>query len=136
MKALNKIIGNVENKNILLLQGPMGFFFNKLYKYFSISNKIFQIGFNKGDEFFSYGVNYYPFTHEQSKWYSYFKKFLEYNSIDIVFLFGDCRYYHRVALECASETGLEIYVFEEGYIRPNYITLEKNGVNGDGAQSP
>lgn len=27
--------------------------------------------------------------------------------------------------------GIEVFVFEEGYLRPNFITLEKNGVNAN-----
>jgi capsular polysaccharide export protein len=49
--------------------------------------------------------------------------------VDVVMLFGDCRPIHRVAHEIAHRRGLEIGVFEEGYIRPHYITLEQFGVN-------
>ena len=29
----------------------------------------------------------------------------------------------------ATDVGIDVYVFEEGYVRPNFITLEKGGVN-------
>jgi capsular polysaccharide export protein len=31
----------------------------------------------------------------------------------------------------AQEPGIRVHVFEEGYIRPNWITLERGGVNGE-----
>lgn len=50
------------------------------------------------------------------------------NATDIV-LFGDCRPVHRPAIELARRKGLRIHVFEEGYFRPHWITLERGGVN-------
>ena len=50
--------------------------------------------------------------------------------IDVILLFGDCRPIHRVAHALAAQRELEIGVFEEGYVRPDYITLERFGVNG------
>ncbi len=44
-------------------------------------------------------------------------------------LFGDCRPVHLPALAKASEHGVRIHVFEEGYFRPFWVTLERDGVN-------
>lgn len=48
---------------------------------------------------------------------------------DIV-LFGDCRPVHMPAISLASALGIRTHVFEEGYFRPDWITLESSGVNG------
>jgi capsular polysaccharide export protein len=45
-------------------------------------------------------------------------------------LFGDCRPIHQIARDEVLARGLELGVFEEGYVRPDYITLERRGVNG------
>lgn len=45
-------------------------------------------------------------------------------------LFGDCRPLHRVAVAQARQRGIPVHVFEEGYVRPGYITLEEGGTNG------
>jgi capsular polysaccharide export protein len=50
--------------------------------------------------------------------------------IDVVLLFGDCRPIHQAAYVVATRLGLEVGVFEEGYVRPDYVTLERFGVNG------
>lgn len=47
-----------------------------------------------------------------------------------VVLFGDCRPVHQPAIALAKQLGLKVHVFEEGYFRPNWVTLERNGVNG------
>lgn len=48
---------------------------------------------------------------------------------DIVLL-GDCRPLHKKAISIAKAHGIRTHIFEQGYIRPNYITLERSGVNG------
>ncbi len=44
-------------------------------------------------------------------------------------IFGDCRPVHRAAVEQARALGIRNHVFEEGYFRPSWITLEREGVN-------
>lgn len=53
-----------------------------------------------------------------------------YGITDIV-LFGDCRPIHQPAIKLAQLRGIRVHVFEEGYFRPYWITLERDGVNGN-----
>lgn len=126
---MNKI-GRVQGKHILFLQGPMGNFFKKLDTVFRAKGaKTYKIGFNMGDWFFSHRDNYVPFKDEPEAWPGFIEHFLEEKKIDKIFLFGDCRYYQAIALEIAHNKGIEVFVFEEGYLRPHYITMERFGVN-------
>ena len=126
---MNKI-GTVKDKNILFLQGPMGKFFKKLDLTFRQHGaKTYKIGLNGGDWFFSNSDNYIPFKDRKETWETYIKDFLNTHKIDKVFLFGDCRYYQSKAIKMALELDIEIFVFEEGYVRPHYITMERFGVN-------
>ena len=45
-------------------------------------------------------------------------------------LFGDSRPHHVAAIKVAKARGVRINVFEEGYVRPDWVTLERDGVNG------
>ncbi|MCW4151739.1 capsular biosynthesis protein [Halomonas sp. 18H] len=45
-------------------------------------------------------------------------------------LFGDQRPMHLIAIEEARKQGIRNHVLEEGYFRPFWITLEREGVNG------
>lgn len=47
-----------------------------------------------------------------------------------VLMFGDCRAVHRPIHAIAEALGLRVFVFEEGYVRPHWLTLERQGVNG------
>lgn len=123
-------IGNIENENILLLQGPLGTFFKRLDNEFVRQGATtYKIGFNAADSFFSNHYNYVPFRAKKEKWKSFITAFLKEKCIDKIFLFGDCRYYQSIAIKEAMKQGIEVFVFEEGYIRPDYITMERYGVN-------
>lgn len=45
-------------------------------------------------------------------------------------LFGDRRPVHRPAVDHGQTCGVRTHVFEEGYFRPWWVTLEREGVNG------
>jgi capsular polysaccharide export protein len=45
-------------------------------------------------------------------------------------LFGDRRPVHRPAVAHGEACGVRTWVFEEGYFRPHWVTLEREGVNG------
>ena len=130
MNSAKEILLNIKNKNVLFLQGPMGYYFRRLNTLLKKNkNRVYQIGFNKGDEFFAYKEDYFNFKGDIYEWEKFVGRFLEKYAIDIVFLFGDCRIYHRKAILYCRKNKILVYVFEEGYIRPNYITIEKFGVN-------
>jgi len=124
-------IGSVKDKQLLFLQGPMGTFFKKLDSNFRKRGATtYKIAFNKGDEFFSHKDNTIVFNDTPDMWESFIVSFLQEKKIDKIFLFGDCRYYQHIARKVAYAQNIDVFVFEEGYLRPHYITLEKFGVNG------
>ena len=120
-------------ENILLLQGPVGPFFSNLrYFYKNRGSKVFKINFNFGSQFF-YKPDEYTFTFSdfEINFQFYIKNFLIKNKINAVFLFSNKRFFHSIAINEAKELGIQIYSLEEGYMRPNYFTLEKKGNNLD-----
>ncbi|QOP41429.1 capsule biosynthesis protein [Sulfurimonas marina] len=124
------IVGDVAGKNILLFQGPMGDFFNVLdQKFAKHGAKTFRIGLNAGDQFFADARHFTPYKGTLYDWKKYIKEYLQSYWIDMIFVFGDCRIYQKQAIEIAKKLGIKVFVFEEGYIRPDFITLEENGVN-------
>lgn len=126
---MNKI-GNIDESNILFLQGPMGSFFKRMELIFKRRGAhTFKIGLNAGDQFFSNSDSYIPYRGTKKEWKSFVHDFLSKHKIDKVFLFGDCRFYQSIAIGEAISLNIDIFVFEEGYIRPDFITMERYGVN-------
>lgn len=120
-------------RNVLLLQGPVGPFFKVLSKYLRLKENVSvqQITFNGGDHHFSDKKNSTPYIGHSSDWSSYLSAYVKNEKITDIIVFGDCRYYHREAKKIADELSISFWAFEEGYLRPSFITLEKNGVNGN-----
>lgn len=46
-------------------------------------------------------------------------------------VYNDCRPCNATAIAEARRLGLRVHVFEEGYLRPNWLTLERDGINGN-----
>ncbi len=127
------IAGGVEafaGRNVLLLQGPVGPFFARFARDLEQAGAVVHtINFNGGDWLFNPRGTVWRGT--MAQWPQWLAAHMAALSIDLVFLFGDCRPIHRAAHEVATRLGIELGVFEEGYLRPDFITLERYGVNGN-----
>lgn len=122
-------IADFKGKRILLLQGPVGPFFRRLsFDLTQAGAQVFKVNFNGGDWLFS-PRGAYNYRGHPKDWPVYYESLLAELGIEVVLLFGDCRPIHRAAHEIAVRRQIEVGVFEEGYIRPHYITLERFGVN-------
>ena len=126
-------IGSTDDssRNALLLQGPIGPFFSRFgdelaQRGFTVT----KINFNGGDSFFYRRSGALDYSGDPANWEPWIERLLINRSIGRIYLFGDCRSYHQVARRVAQSLGIRVFVFEEGYIRPNFITLEEDGVNG------
>lgn len=121
----------LQQKNILLLQGPIGFFFDSLARTLLASGKnVHKIHFNGGDWMFYDATPASSFRGTDDEWPGFLTDAIQQHNIDAIVLFGQMRKLKVKAREIAKQLGVAVYVFEEGYIRPNYVTLEKDGVNG------
>ena len=119
-------------ENILLLQGPVGDFFQRLAGWLTANGKtVHKFNFNAGDDYFYPPTQAHTVAFNDS--YDVFPEFLQkyiiQHHIQAVVCFGDTRPYHLLAKRIANENQASFWAFEEGYFRPYYITLEKDGVN-------
>ncbi|MGN6057154.1 MAG: capsule biosynthesis protein [Sphingomicrobium sp.] len=64
------------------------------------------------------------------EWPCFFDNFLREHQITDILMFGDCRPYHVTARRLAALRQVRTFVLEEGYLRPHWMTLELDGVNG------
>lgn len=70
------------------------------------------------------------FRQPAEAWPAYVAGLMRARGVTDLILFGDCRFYHAEAIQAARAQGIRLHLFEEGYLRPNWITLEHHGVNG------
>lgn len=120
------------SENILMLQGPVGPFFHRVARDFhKHGHAVYKINFNGGDRFFWRHSNTFDFHGSPREWPEWLTEFIQTHQISRIYLFGDSRYYHRLARKVARQLEIDVYAFECGYIRPDCITLEPEGVNGN-----
>ena len=79
-------------RNVLLLQGKMGGFFNRFSTFLQTQDiKVSKINFNAGDAFFYHHPNTYEYTDTLAQFSAWLQAFIEKHNIDAVVCFGDCR---------------------------------------------
>ncbi|MEM8731314.1 MAG: capsule biosynthesis protein CapA [Pseudomonadota bacterium] len=117
----------------LFLQGPHGPFFFRLGKMLRAAGcAVRRVGFNAGDRaFWSETESYIPFRDTCESWPAFFQALLRQHAVTDIVLYGDTRPVHAQAVDIARAAGLTIHVFEEGYMRPYWVTYERGGSNGN-----
>lgn len=118
-------------RRVMLLQGLMGPFFRRLgLALAKAGHEVFKVNFNGGDRAYWGLPNGIDYRGTLTEWPECFVRLLEKHRISDVMLFGDCRDHHRAALKVCREHEMTPWVFEEGYLRPDWVTMEIGGVNG------
>lgn len=117
-------------RSFLFLQGPPGPFFRALGDRLARDGVVVhRINLNGGDRHDWPGGSI-DFREPAARWPGFFEEFVRNHGITDIILFGDCRKLHRLAIARARSLGVAVHVFEEGYVRPDWTTLEPGGVNG------
>lgn len=125
---------DAKGKRVLLLQGPNGPFFRRLYdELLQAGAEVTKVNLNAAEELYFFGR---PKTHYRGvaeQWPSFLRDIILRKQINVCFLFGDCRPYHAAAIPILKQLGVSVFVFEDGYLRPHYLTVERGGVNARSA---
>ena len=121
------------SRRFLFLQGPHGPFFDRLGRLLtSAGAQVWRVGFNRADAvFWGDPASYIPFYGTGETWAETCAVLLKRHGITDLVLYGDTRPVHATAIRQARAIGLTVHVFEEGYLRPYWITYERDGANGN-----
>ena len=120
-------------RTFLFLQGPHGPFFNSLGKMLRRAGaEVCRVGFNAGDRaFWFHPSTYIPYRGTVEDWPQTFATLLDEKQVTDIVLYGDTRPIHAEAVAEAKRRGITVHVFEEGYMRPYWVTYERGGSNGN-----
>src|SRR6056297_552542 len=121
-----------EGRSFLLLQGPHGPFFYRLGRMLRRSGaEVRRVGFNAGDRaFWPDAARYIAFRDAPERWPGALRALIGAHGVTDLVLYGDTRSVHAEAVAIARAAGITVHVFEEGYMRPYWITYERDGTNG------
>jgi len=118
-------------RTFLFLQGLSTSFFVRLADEIAArGHRVERINLSGGDRLFWPRFGAVDYRGRFAGWRSFVGSFMHGRGVTDIVLFGDCRPYHRVAVDIAHARGIAVHVFEEGYFRPEWITLERGGTNG------
>ncbi len=125
------MLARCGKRHALFLQGTGSLFFSRLArKLEGVGVETSKIHLCVGDHLFWYGRKSTSYRGSFKNWKRYITTYISENEVSDVVLFSDSRPYHAVATEVAKSLGINVFVFENGYLRPNWITMEQGGVNG------
>ena len=120
-----------HRREFLFLQGLAGPFFQRLGAALAMGGHgVHRVNFNGGDALFWRRPGAVNYRGPARDWPAALERLLLGRAITDIVLFGDCRPLHRAAIAAARRLQVQVHVFEEGYIRPDWVTLELGGVNG------
>ncbi|MGR3614566.1 MAG: capsule biosynthesis protein [Paracoccaceae bacterium] len=123
-----------QSKRVFLfLQGPHGPFFNGLGRMLRAAGcDVWRVSFNAGDRaFWFHPKSLIPFRGTPESWPDTVADLYDTRGVTDIVLYGDTRPIHAQAVEIARERGICVHVFEEGYMRPYWVTYERGGSNGN-----
>lgn len=119
-----------RTRSFLFLQGVCSPFFVRLADRLKADgHRVFKINFNAGDLAYWGGRPAWNYRGKVSDLQGFLDdKYRKFGITDQI-LFGDRRAVHRPAVTQGESCGIRTHVFEEGYFRPYWVTLERGGVN-------
>ena len=119
-----------QPRSFLFLQGVSSPFFARLATaLMQQGHRVHKVSFNAGDVSYWLPRRSNWFRQELADLPNYLNQMYAQHSITDQVVFGDRRPVHIAALEQGRLKQVRNHVFEEGYFRPNLITLEREGVN-------
>jgi capsular polysaccharide export protein len=71
------------------------------------------------------------FRRPLQEWPAFLAAFLAEHGVTDVVMLGDGRPVHAAAIDVAKRAGVRIHVLEHGYLRPDWLTLEPDGMSGN-----
>ncbi len=92
-----------------------------------------KVNLNFGDQLLSRDPDSLNYRGTLDSWKSWFTSLVEERRVSDIILLGEQREYHRVAIKIARERGIEVVVTDFGYLRPDWITFERDGMSAESA---
>jgi capsular polysaccharide export protein len=119
-------------RSFIFLQGPVGPFFRMLGRsLMQEGQRVTRVNFNGGDVVDWPGPGTVTLREKAKDWPDFLVELIDRSEATDLVTYGDCRPQLRAGTKVARSMGLRCHVFEQGYIRPDFITLEDFGVNGN-----
>jgi len=116
----------------LFLQGPSSPLFAKIAGHLTrAGHACYRINLNVGDQIFWRRGGAVNYRGRFENWGTFIRQFLSDHRIGTIILLGEERPYHKEAVNAAKEHGATVVVIEMGYLRPDWVTVELDGMSSN-----
>lgn len=115
----------------LFLQGPRSFFFQQLgQRLIDDGHRVVKVQFSVADHYYWRLGGSHAFHAPWPLLGDFIAELWQRYEITDQVAFGDCSPLHQDLLRTARRRGIRNHVFAPGYFQPNWVTLEREGVDG------
>ncbi|MDH0910457.1 capsular biosynthesis protein [Rhizobium pusense] len=117
---------------ILFLQGPASPLFMRIAEHLEAAGRsCFRINLHAGDSLFWRRRGGAAYRGRPEDWGEFVRSFMDTHGIGAIILLGEERPYHAEAIRIAHARGIDVYVIEMGYLRPDWVTIERDGMSSN-----
>ncbi len=123
---------SVDRQVFLFLQGPITPYFARTADALEArGHRCLRVNLCFGDWLFWRREGAVNYRGSRENWPAFIANLIDREGITDLVLLGEQRFYHKVAVAVAKARGLNVTVTDFGYLRPDWITLERDGMSGD-----
>jgi capsular polysaccharide export protein len=117
-------------RRFLFLQGPSSPFFSLIAQGLeALGHRTCRINLCVGDQLFWRRPGAIDYRGTLDNWPAFIADFLGHHRITDILLLGEQRDHHKTAIEAAKARGIQVIVTDFGYLRPDWIILERGGMS-------
>lgn len=114
--------------NLLFLQGHPSFFARDLGKALRLrGHGVGHVALNPGEWFLWHGMGSVSYRGSLGDWEGWLDRHVQKHAVTHLVYFADRHPYHRAAQRVASRHGITPVSYEFGYLRPDWIVIERGG---------
>jgi capsular polysaccharide export protein len=120
----------MRTRSFLFLQGPISPFFRELGAALAArGHAVRRINLSLGDSLFWNNDRSEDFRGRPAEWPAHIAARMRELAVTDLVLLGEQRPQHRVAIAAAQARGVAVTATDFGYLRPDWIILERDGLN-------
>jgi capsular polysaccharide export protein len=119
----------LPSRVILMLHGPTAPFWRELGRGFErAGHRVVKVHFAMGEFVYWRRTGGIHYRGRLNAWPDFLRRLIRREGITDVVYYADRFAYHVIARRVAEEIGIPAYAIENGYLRPDWITLERGGM--------
>ncbi|MBK8815452.1 MAG: capsular biosynthesis protein [Methylococcaceae bacterium] len=121
-----------SKRTFLFLQGPITPFFKLIADGLELKgHRVLHINLCFGDWLFWQRAGAKNYRGKLKNWAAHIEDYLDREKVTDIILLGEQREYHKMAISAAKTRGIQVVTTDFGYLRPDWITFEHNGMSAD-----